>query len=188
ALSAKEAARIRAFLAGSGGAPGGTVLCDGTPGLFDEHGKLLPRSPLEDLFPAAAPWERSYAARADSPRAAERDGDLASAALERLAAHPAAGWLEWIETSLGDLPRAAAAARPREARALIHRFRLGQATLLGVERNIDYRMSEELKQAGGNRSLEEPIEVELRLGRAAHVYDLRAGTRLARTAAFSFTL
>jgi hypothetical protein len=35
-------------------------------------------------------------------------------------------------------------------------------------------MSEDLKQAGGNEALEQPVETEATLAQPAHVYDLRA--------------
>jgi hypothetical protein len=55
----------------------------------------------------------------------------------------------------------------------VHRFRLGSARLLAFERNIDYHMSEDLKQAGGNEALEKPVYLEAELDAPAHVYDLR---------------
>ncbi len=45
ALSAREVVAIRDFVA-----RGGTVLADGMPGAFDEHGKRLPTPQLADLF------------------------------------------------------------------------------------------------------------------------------------------
>lgn len=49
----------------------------------------------------------------------------------------------------------------------------GQSRPLAFERNINYQMSEELKQAGGNELLEQPIELDARLSQAWHLYDLR---------------
>jgi hypothetical protein len=60
--------------------------------------------------------------------------------------------------------------------------------LVAFERNIDYQMSEELKQAGGNESLEKPVELEAVLAQPAHVYDLRAQTYLGRTDRIGFRL
>jgi hypothetical protein len=45
ALSATEAEEIRDFVAG-----GGLVLASGEPGIFDEHGRRLPRPLLSDVF------------------------------------------------------------------------------------------------------------------------------------------
>jgi glycosyl hydrolase family 42 (putative beta-galactosidase) len=48
ALSAREAAQIRRFAAG-----GGTVIAEGVPGQYDEHGRRLAKPQLAGLFPAA---------------------------------------------------------------------------------------------------------------------------------------
>jgi hypothetical protein len=77
---------------------------------------------------------------------------------------------------------------PPEARTRIHRFKLGAARLVAFERNIDYHMSEDLKQAGGNEALEKPVELEARLAKPAHAYDLRSGRYLGRTDRLRFLL
>jgi hypothetical protein len=61
------------------------------------------------------------------------------------------------------------------ARVALFRYRLGDVRLLALERNIDYRMSEELKQAGGNEALEQRVTVAVPLPAESHVYDLRTG-------------
>ncbi len=92
----------------------------------------------------------------------------------------------WLRQQLGDLrPQVAI---PANARAKVHRFRLGPNQLLAFERNISYQMSEDLKQAGGNEPLEVPVEVEAQLPRAAHVYDLRAERYLGHIDRLKFTL
>lgn len=63
----------------------------------------------------------------------------------------------------------------------IHRYRLGNARLVAFERNIDYHMSEDLAQAGGNEALEKPIQTQALLAEPAHVYDLRTGKYLGNT-------
>ncbi len=73
----------------------------------------------------------------------------------------------------------------------MHRFRIGDARLVAIERNIDYHMSEDLEQAGGNDALEQPIELTAELTGSAgplHVYDLRAGRHLGRVSRWTFTL
>ncbi|RBP37780.1 beta-galactosidase-like protein [Roseimicrobium gellanilyticum] len=61
----------------------------------------------------------------------------------------------------------------------IHRYKLGNnARLIAFERNIDYHMSEDLAQAGGNEALEKPIQTQALLKEPAHVYDLRTGKYL----------
>ena len=56
-----------------------------------------------------------------------------------------------------------------------HRYRAGDAYLIAFERNVDYHMSEDLKQAGGNEALEKPVSFEAALTEKAHAYDLRSG-------------
>ena len=60
--------------------------------------------------------------------------------------------------------------------------------LIAIERNIDYQMSEELKQAGGNQALEKPAALTAELDAPAHVYDLRAAQYLGQTNRIAFTL
>jgi hypothetical protein len=70
----------------------------------------------------------------------------------------------------------------------LYRFRTGNHRLLAFERNIDYHMSEDLKQAGGNEPLEHPVAVTATLPDMAHVYDLNAAQYLGRTNRFSFVV
>jgi hypothetical protein len=70
----------------------------------------------------------------------------------------------------------------------IHRFRVGREQLLAFERNVEYQMSEDLKQAGGNEVLEKPVDLEAVLSRPAHVFDLRAQKYLGQTDRLRFTL
>lgn len=187
ALSDREAKEIRAFLE-AGGAPPRVVFCDGTPGFFDQRGKLRAQSPLEDLFPAAAPGKCGYAAASGEARAASKSGDLSAYAIERLKAEPSPDWIEWIEKRIQGLPREVSIVEPASARAAIHRFRLRRARLLAFERNADYQMSEELKQAGGNQHLEAPIDLEARLAAPAYLYDLRERKYLGKTDRLAFRL
>jgi hypothetical protein len=59
-----------------------------------------------------------------------------------------------------------------------HRYRLGSGRLVAFERGVDYHMSEDLKQAGGNEALEKPVSFRASLRGVAHVYDLRTGAYL----------
>lgn len=70
---------------------------------------------------------------------------------------------------------------PIEARVRTHRFTLGAARLLAFERNIDYKMSEDLAQAGGNEQLEKPVSFNASWNGEQEVYDLRTGKHLGRT-------
>jgi len=73
-------------------------------------------------------------------------------------------------------------------RTRIHRYRLGNHRLLAFERNINYQMSEDLKQAGGNKLLEEPAVIEVKLPAPGHVYDLRTQKYHGKVDRFRFTL
>jgi hypothetical protein len=182
ALSAAE----RDAVAGCA-ARGFRIFADGTPGLFDEHGRLVPRNSLESLFPLANSETRSFAVRkAAGESAVAKDGDIAAYAKDRLAAEPTLAWAEWIARELPPFPREVLL--PLPARTRVHRYKLGDARLLAFERNIDYQMSEDLKQAGGNEPLEKPIQLEARLAKPAHVYDLRAGKYLGQTDRIAFQL
>jgi hypothetical protein len=62
---------------------------------------------------------------------------------------------------------------------------------VAIERNLEYQMSEDLKQAGGNEALEQPLDLTARLAPEAppaHVYDLRSGRLLAQGREWTFRL
>ena len=185
ALSEKEAVEVGAFL---DNAPPQAALRaafgDGTPGLFDAHGTFRERSPLEALFPLAP----AGSARCVGPKSAETPAPagIARYAAERLKTAPAGAWPEWLRRCLSAMPPEIRL--PSAARARIHRFSVGRGRLVAIERNIDYQMSEELKQAGGNEALEQPVELEAVLSKPAHVYDLRAQKYLGRTERIRFRL
>ncbi|MBU6399843.1 MAG: beta-galactosidase [Verrucomicrobia bacterium] len=190
ALSDLEAAKIRAFLA----SPDHAVFCDGTPGLFDQHARLRSRSPLEGSFPPATSAGRSYGARgATTPATAvAKPGDISAYAAERLESAPANDWPRWVADQIRSLPPAVTVtegSRPAQTpRVAVFRYRLGRGRLFAFERNIDYQMSEELKQAGGNQNLERPITVEARFPFKGYLYDLRARQYLGETDHATFTL
>ena len=68
-----------------------------------------------------------------------------------------------------------------EARVRTHRYQLGEARLLAFERNIDYKMSEDLVQAGGNAELEQPVIFTASWNGDKEVIDLRTGKHLGRS-------
>ena len=70
---------------------------------------------------------------------------------------------------------------PPEARVRTHRYQLGEARLLAFERNIDYKMSEDLVQAGGNAELEKPITFTASWNGDKEVIDLHTGKHLGRS-------
>jgi hypothetical protein len=186
ALSDKEAVAVKAFLSPAplNGDIGRCVFADGAPGLFDEHGKLRAASPLEELFPAGISQDISYVAQSGIPKAEALREDISKAAVERLKPTPNEAAWAWIaKRSIGRAVRLDPSSRTR-----IHRYHLGAARLLAFERNIDYQMSEDLKQAGGNETLEKPVELDAKLLDFAHVYDLRAQKYLGRSDVIHFHL
>ena len=186
ALSDREADGVKSFLKASppSKSAGRWVLADGTPGLFDARGRLRPASPLESLFPAALSQRVAYAAGTGRPSASRRTGDIARLGAERLQQQPGQLWQQWIR----DLGWAGPVKVPLDSCTRTHRFQLGPARLLAFERNIDYHMSEDLKQAGGNEALEKPINLEAALPEAAHVHDLRSGRYLGHLKQIAFQL
>jgi hypothetical protein len=93
---------------------------------------------------------------------------------------------EWLAGKLRAMPPEIAV--PANACVRSHRFRISGGQLVAFERLIDYRISEDLKQAGGNEALEKPVEVEATLPQPMHVYDLRAQRYLGHTDRLHFTL
>jgi hypothetical protein len=185
ALSDREAAEITAFMEHDNKKViNRAVFCDGVPGAFDEHGKLRKQGVLERFFPASAAPASTFAAHDGEP-STTGPGDIAVYASDRLTSG-ASEWPDWLKSQLGRLrPEIIVAAG---ARVRIHRFRAGGAELIAFERNVDYQMSEDLKQAGGNEALEKPIELEATLSYSGHLFDLRAQKYLGLTNHLRFTL
>ena len=77
---------------------------------------------------------------------------------------------------------------PIEVRVRTHRCTLGKARLLAFERNIDYKMSEDLAQAGGNEQLEKPVTFTASWNGDQEVYDLRTGKHLGRSSQIEVNL
>jgi len=171
ALSQQESDAIGKFLDGPGEP---VVLCEGTPGLFDEHGRLLQKRPFEGKVPLSN--SAVFALRKSEPVAGSSGG---GAKYEKDRLKGDRNWASWLADKLK--AKAPDVSVPLDARVRVHRFRLGNTRLLAFERNIDYHMSEDLKQAGGNESLEKSIEFEARLSKAGHVYDLRSEKYLGQT-------
>ena len=67
---------------------------------------------------------------------------------------------------------------PASARVQTHRYTLGKARLVAFERNVNYTMTEDLRQGGGNEGLEKPITFDAELPSPAHAYELRTGKYL----------
>jgi Beta-galactosidase len=190
ALSDKELHEIGLFLSATNSSvspqPHHQMLWDGAPGWFDQHGKLRHDNPL-DRFASAPPGNgvTVVAASAGEP-AAWLAGNIADYAQDRLASKTPSAWPDWIARHLAAPPTEVTV--PGDAHVEIHRFHLPGARLLAFERNIEYQMSEDLKQAGGNETLEKPVDLDAQLQQPAHVYDLRTEKYLGRTNRIHFTL
>ena len=181
ALSDAEAAEIERFVKVSGH----VAFADGTPGLFDEHGRRRKRSPLEGRFPSSLSNEVMGAASGKIGSTAPRNEDISHYAAARLKG-PATDTVEWVRQNLPRTQQSISV--PPETHTRTHRYRLGRTQLVAFERNIDYHMSEELKQAGGNESLEKPVEITASLKSPAHVYDLQARKYLGKLREVRFRL
>ncbi|HEX3987860.1 MAG TPA: hypothetical protein VHZ30_00430, partial [Verrucomicrobiae bacterium] len=186
ALSDREASEITAFAKHSkNGEIARTIFCDGVPGVFDEHGKLRGQTALKKLFPTAvAPT--AISSSGGLGMFATGPGDISSYVSERLKSTSTSDIPQWLRKQLGSLKPEIFV--PSSARVRIHRFRAGRAELVAFERNVDYQMSEDLKQAGGNEALEKPVEIEAVLPRAEHIFDLRGEKYLGHSDHLHFTL
>ncbi len=160
---------------------------DGTPGFFDAHGK----------FSLPANWKRSNASepqlRVDQETGAGLEtvitqSSLDHYAVDRLSARFDPSAARKIAKPLAECIGPPRVRVPIEARVRTHRFTLGKARLLAFERNIDYKMSEELAQAGGNEQLEKPVTFTATWNGEKHVVDLRTGQTLGRTASIEVHL
>lgn len=179
ALSAVEARAAREFIERGDRVRGNVLIADAPAGVFDEHGRLRPGAGILD----AHSRDRAITiSRAGAERHFERD--IATFGRARLTGR-VDDWFEWAEQQLG-LPRSVIV--PAATHTRIHRYRAGDARLIAFERNIAYHMSEDLKQAGGNEPLEQPVSITARFVDPAHVYDLRAQRYLGRTDRIAFTL
>ena len=187
ALSDHEADQMRAFLAAD--SPPGCVreiLWDGTAGLFDQHGRLRAKAPPPFEPVAALPEALTCTALENSRPPSTASVDAARYPSERLKPALIGGLAEWLAGRSKFIP--VDISLPAAARVRIHRFTVARGQLLAFERNIDYQMSEDLKQAGGNEALEQPIELEARLKQPHYVYDLRRQSYLGRLDRIKFSL
>jgi hypothetical protein len=186
ALSDREASEITGFLENPKDAGvDRTIFCDGIPGVFDQHGKLRKRCALEKFVPASSTPTAIFSSHGVGKLATGPD-DIVSYGSARLSANAQSDVPGWLQKQLGPL-RPEIIVSPN-ARVRVHRFRAGHAELVAFERNVNYQMSEDLKQAGGNEALEKPVEIEAQLPHAFHIYELRGEKYLGHSDHLHFTL
>lgn len=154
----------------------GTILTNEAAGGWDRHGKWQPMTPVR----------MKQAFESNVHQVKNVDGYAAA----RLAAKGAQ--VDPQAMGLGFLthhhPNSFFIRVPVEARVRTHRFTLGKARLLAFERNIDYKMSEDLAQAGGNEQLEKPVSFTAAWDDAKHVVDLRTGKALGKASSIEVNL
>lgn len=157
----------------------------GVNAAWDEHGKIRASAESIGWSENEVLWicgklKRSGHVEADVPgylsvrsNIAEYSRGRLASDLPRLAAQCA---MPFAEMNLKPVVRV-----DPKARVLTHRYKLGTARLLAFERNIEWRMSEDLKQAGGNAELEKPVTFTAEWDEAAEVVELLSGKRLGKT-------
>lgn len=142
------------------------VIAAGSNGLFDEHGTLR----VGESYP------ETHVFLSDYP-------------VNRLKADFTATEIEPIRTLLAESGVHAPVQVPAEARVRVHRFKAGdKARLIAFERNVEYKMREELAQVGGNEALEKPLTFTAKLSAPGHVVNLRTGEKIGHASEFKVDL
>lgn len=168
ALSSKETSAVGAWMSGHSNLLMGSEL----GGTFDEHG-ALGRQPT---FGVADASEKSWSL-GNRDLLNLRDLNVAKYSIMRRSFEQTNICVDGPPPPEYLLP--AVQIEPELSLVRIHRYRLGNAArLLAFERGVDYHMSEDLKQAGGNEPLEKPVDFTAKLAAKAHIYDLRSGAYL----------
>lgn len=154
------------------------VIADGPHGLFDEHGTL--RKDFE--WPANEAPEKTRITFGTNPGEIafeEVSTTLSDYPVNRLKAGFDPAPLESIRQLLAERGVRPPVTVPADARVRVHRFKVGdKARLIAFERNIEYRMREELAQVGGNEQLEKPTTFTAKLQKPGFIVNLRSGEKL----------
>jgi hypothetical protein len=186
ALSEKESAQVESLLKpAANGSALTTLFVEGQAGIFDEHGKLRTVLGNGGVLRQVSTNTGCLAVESNGRITKTAEGSCGYLS-ERLKQAAASTWLDWVGGALHQVPLEIAV--PPSARVRIYRFPTKLGRLVAFERNIEYQMSEDLKQAGGNEALEVPVQVEAVLVHPAHIYDLRTERYLGRTDRLRFTL
>ncbi len=174
------------------------VLKSGLAAYFDEHGK--PRTTTEagkigfedrlgGVFASTNPINVGdfnggllYSKEVASPPSLSPGEFVREYSTTRMKAN--AWFSSWVDKIAREFARAQIRPAVRvdpTARVLIHRYKFGTSRLLAFERNIEWKMSEDLKQAGGNAELEKPVTFTAEWDEPTEVVDLWTGKRLGKT-------
>lgn len=160
---------------------------EGPWSLFDEHGRLSADSAWLDVSggdPATPFPNRSMVIvmnESDKPSGDDLKQPFSSYSSQRLTADGGADFLADLVAKLQRQAIEPPIHVPPSARVLVHRYKIGPHRLLAFERNIEWKMSENLKQAGGNAELEKPVTFTAEWDEPAEVVDLWSGKRLGST-------
>jgi hypothetical protein len=188
ALSHPQAHAVAMLLDRPPGSTGNVIFSDTPPAMFNEHGRFIgatnPLARLGSNAPVTVGKVEPVPGKGIRFSAVTGTRDIAAFHRQRVAGK-ADDWYAWAQQFVS-LPRPVTV--PAETHTRIHRYTFGHARLLAFERNIDWHMSEDLKQSGGNEPLEKPAEITATLAQPAHVYDLRTEKYLGRTGRITFTL
>ena len=164
------------------------VIADGPHGLFDEHGTLRPNFE----WPANESPERvrlTFGTNPGDKAFTETATTLSDYPVNRLKAGFDPAPLETIRALLAERGARPPVGVPAEMRVRVHRFKVGdKARLIAFERNVEYKMREELAQAGGNEQLEKPATFTAKLQQPGHVVNLRTGQKLGKVGEFEVKL
>ena len=119
----------------------------------------------------------------------EKSDSLSGYPVKRLKAEPDVTELEAVRRLLEERGLRPPVKVPAEARVRVHRFKSGdKARLLAFERNVEYKMREELAQVGGNEQLEKPVSFTAKIQQPGHVVNLRTGEKLGKVTEFEVRL
>jgi hypothetical protein len=164
------------------------VIADGPHGLFDEHGTL--RANLE--WPTSDKLESTrltFGTNSGEQPFSETSTSLSDYPVNRLKADFDASSIDSLRTLLADRGMRAPVSVPAESRVRVHRFKVRDTSrLIAFERNVEYKIREELAQVGGNEQLEKPVVFKAKLQQPGHVVNLRTGEHLGEVSEFSVSL
>lgn len=193
AMSDAEATGITKFLNSTDGPR--TILADGQAGLFDEHGRLRTTGALDAMI---APTSTAFAVVRRSDKLVPRDHvsfEASPAAYANAEAgggrEQTSGWVDKIRDEWLNYVSPMVIV-PADARVKVWKYTLSPTKdlpagtspirLIAFERNMTYRMGEDLQQSADNSAMTGDISITAQLPAPKHAYDLRSGKYLGHSA------